>query len=379
MDFNYLQERVKIHRQSLHQIPEISFDLVKTHAYVRSTLESMGYEVETVAQTGLIAAKKGRQTQSIAFRADMDALRVLEKTNAPFASLTPGHMHACGHDGHMAVLLGFAEYVSKLEQTEKTIVFIFQPAEEGPGGAKVIIDEGIFEKYNIESIFGFHVYPELEEGKIGLVRGPMMAQNGEFDLTILGKSSHGAQPQSGNDAIVAAGSLITQYQSIISRFLDPLVPSVVTIGTIQGGEARNIIAQTVLMSGTIRTFETPVYERIKQAIYDINKAVEIAYGVRVEIDLRDYYPPVINDDQLFDAVKDILDEEEVALIRPMMFAEDFAFYQQKVPGLFMMLGTRNESLGYVHPLHSCYFNLEESTLLKGVKTYIKICAQLNYF
>jgi hippurate hydrolase len=377
MDQSYLLERVTYHRRQLHQIPEIGFDLFKTHAYLREVLESFGYDIEVVARTGIVVKKDGLSKDAVAFRADMDALSVYEKTDSPFRSLTDGNMHACGHDGHMAMLLTFAEYVSKIEQPAKTLVFIFQPAEEGPGGAKVIIEEGIFKRYNIKSIYGFHVYPELEEGKIGLVRGPMMAQNGEFDISVLGKSSHGAQPQSGNDAIVATSMLIAQYQMIVSRFVDPLVPSVVTVGTIQGGEARNIIAQTVNISGTIRTFDPDNYIKIKESLKQINQAIEISHGVKVQMDFRDYYPPVINDDVLFEQAKSILDDEEVELIRPMMFAEDFAFYQQVVPGLFMMVGTRDENVGYIHPLHSCYFNMNEHALLKGVNTYIKLSKALH--
>lgn len=377
MNQEYLLERVSYHRRQLHQIPEIGFDLFKTHAYLREALESFGYTVDVVARTGIVVKKDGISKEAVAFRADMDALSVFEKTGSPFESKTKGHMHACGHDGHMAMLLTFAEYVSTIEKPNKTLVFIFQPAEEGPGGAKIIIEEGVFERYHIKSIYGFHVYPELEEDKIGLVRGPMMAQNGEFDITVLGKSSHGAQPQSGNDAIVATSMLIAQYQMIVSRFVDPLVPSVVTVGTIQGGEARNIIAQTVSLSGTIRTFDKENYKKIKESLTKINQAIELSHGVKVQMDFRDYYPPVINDDRLFDEAKAILDEDEVALIRPMMFAEDFAFYQQVVPGLFMMIGTKDEKAGYIHPLHSCYFNMNERALLKGVNTYIKLSKALS--
>ncbi|MFP4287540.1 MAG: M20 family metallopeptidase [Candidatus Izemoplasmataceae bacterium] len=377
MDQDYLLKQITHHRRQLHQIPEIGFDLYQTHAYIREALTSYGYDIDVVARTGIVVKKTGFSDEAVAFRADMDALSVFEKTNSPFESKTPGKMHACGHDGHMAMLLAFAEYVSKLEKPKKTIVFIFQPAEEGPGGAKVIIDEGVFERYNIKSIYGFHVYPELEEGKIGLVRGPMMAQNGEFDVTILGKSSHGAQPHSGNDAIVATSMLIAQYQMIVSRFADPLVPSVVTVGTIQGGEARNIIAQNVSISGTIRTFDPTNYKKIKDSLNQINQAIEMSHGVKVMMDFRDFYPPVVNDNHLYEAAKSLLDEEETALIRPMMFAEDFAFYQQVVPGLFMMVGTRDESVGYIHPLHSCYFNMNERALLKGVNTYIKLATGLS--
>ena len=379
MSVDTLKDQLKIHRQTLHQIPEIAFDLFKTHAYVKKTLESYGYETETVAQTGLIAIKKGKSLETIAFRSDMDALNVLEKTEVLLPSTHVGKMHACGHDGHMSMLLGFAQMVSEKSDLNKNIMFVFQPAEEGPGGAKHIIETGIFKKYHVQSIFGIHLYPDLEEGLIGLVDGPMMAQNGEFDVIIQGQSAHGAQPHKGQDAITATAQLITQYQHIVSRFLNPLIPAVVTVGTIEGGEARNIIAQTVKLSGTIRTFDPSIYKQIKTSLQQINQSVEVGFNVQVDMDLRDYYPPVINDHDLFEHVKSILEPKAYQMIPPMMFAEDFAFYQQVMPGFFMMLGTRNERLGYTHPLHSCYFNFKEDVLVKGVNLYDQIARSLNIY
>ena len=379
MDLNYLKETLKTHRKALHQIPEIAFDLFKTHAYVDKALKSYGYETQTVAKTGLIAIKHGKSPETIAFRSDMDGLNVLEKTHVDFASTHVGQMHACGHDGHMSMLLGFAEWVSKKDDINQNIMFVFQPAEEGPGGAKHIIETGIFKKHNVKAIYGIHLYPDLEEGLIGLVDGPMMAQNGEFDIIVQGLSAHGAQPHKGQDAIIATAQLITQYQHIVSRFLNPLVPAVITVGTIEGGEARNIIAQTVKLSGTIRTFDQTIYAQIKTALAQINQSVEVGFNVKVDMDLRDYYPPVINDHQLFEHVKSILSPDVYRMIPPMMFAEDFAFYQQVMPGLFMMLGTKNDILGYTHPLHSCYFNFKEDVLLKGVELYDSIARSLNIY
>ncbi|MDO9628578.1 MAG: M20 family metallopeptidase [Acholeplasmataceae bacterium] len=372
-------QKLKNYRRDLHQIPELAFDLYMTSEYVKKELESMGYETKSTAKTGLIAVKKGKSDEAIAFRSDMDALPVKELTGASFLSKHEGKMHACGHDGHMAMLLGFAEYVSKLKDLNKTIVFIFQPAEEGPGGAKIIIEEGVFEKYNIQHIFGIHLYPGLEEGLYGLTNGPMMAQNGEFNLHIQGISAHGAQPHLGHDAILAASHLVTQYHSIISRFLDPLDPAVITIGTTHGGEARNIIAQDVLMTGTIRSFNQNVYDSIKKKMRDIDKGISLSFDVTVKNDIIDYYPPVVNDEKLFHMLEGSMEKAEYKILKPMMFAEDFAFYQQKVPGMFVMLGTKNDSLGFIHPLHSCYFNFDEIVLEKGVELYIRISKLLNIF
>ena len=365
------------YRKDLHQIPELAFDLYETHAYVKQTLEMMGYLTETVAKTGLIAQKKGRLKDSIAFRSDMDALPVAEMTKMEFPSKHPGKMHACGHDGHMSMLLGFAGLIAEMELKRESIVFIFQPAEEGPGGAKIIIEQGIFEKYNIKRIFGIHLYPELEEGLYGLVNGPMMAQNGEFNLRIKGKSAHGAQPHMAIDAILAASQLINQYHTIVSRSIDPLDTAVLTVGTIEAGEARNIIAKEAYITGTIRSFNNEVYGIIKKRMREIDAGISKSFQVEIDNLIMDYYPPVINDESLFSMLKSSLNENKYKLIKPMMFAEDFAFYQQKVPGMFVMLGTKNEEKGFVHPLHSCYFNFDEIVLSKGVELYFNICQTLN--
>jgi amidohydrolase len=372
MTFNNYTDYVKQHRINLHQIPELAFDLFKTEAYIKAELKKLGYKTINVAKTGVIAIKLGKSKETIAFRSDMDALSVVEETGLKYQSKHPGKMHACGHDGHMAMLLGFAKYLTTIKDLKKNVMLVFQPAEEGPGGAKIIVESGIFKKYNVKAIFGIHLYPDLEEGKYGLVDGPMMAQNGEFDLLVKGTSAHGAQPHKGNDAIVASGNLVVQYQNIVARFLNPLQPSVVTIGTIGGGEARNIIAHSVKMSGTVRSFNTANYLAIKKGLTQINKGIEQSFKVKVAMDFRDYYPPVINDHELFNKVAAVLPKSEVKAIEPMMFAEDFAFYQQAMPGMFIMLGTRNTKLGYTHPLHSCYFNFKEEVLTRGVELYAHI-------
>jgi amidohydrolase len=379
MEVKHLLEDVTKIRRRLHQIPEIAFDLFKTQAVLKEYLTEYGYTFEEVAKTGLVAVKKGKSESAIAFRADMDALNVWEQTHVDFKSTHEGKMHACGHDGHMTILLGFAKYLSQLENLKKSIVLIFQPAEEGPGGARLIVESGIIKKYNVEAIFGFHLFPSLEEGIIGLVNGPMMAQPGEMDITIRGKSAHGAEPHKGNDAILVASHLVQAYHSIVSRNIDPLEQAVVTIGTINGGEARNIIANTVKMSGTIRTFNPTVYERIKERMVQINQGLEAMFDLKIEMDLRDLYPPVINHTGLYQLMDGLLSDHEKDYIKPMMLAEDFSYYQEAVPGIFMMLGSRNEEKGYVHPLHSCYFNFDEKILLKGIETYIRICQTLEIF
>ncbi|PKM68691.1 MAG: amidohydrolase [Firmicutes bacterium HGW-Firmicutes-19] len=358
-------------RRMLHQIPELGFNLFKTSLSVKEIMESLGYQVESVASTGWIAFKQGELNEAIAFRADMDALPVSETTNVDFASTHPGNMHACGHDGHMTMLLGFAKRLAQ-KSLKYSVVFIFQPAEEGPGGAKIIVDSGLFGRYDIQAIFGIHLYPGLPEGIFGLCEGPMMAQNGEFDIVIQGVSSHGAQPHLGSDAILAQASLIQGIHSIVSRNLNPLDSAVITVGTIRGGEARNIIAQSVSLSGTIRAFNEDVYKILKQRVHAIGKGCEAAYGVSIQTSIKDYYPPVINDRKLVQLASSILDEQQYRQIQPLMISEDFSFYQQVVRGCFVLLGTGNDEKGYIHPLHSSNFNFDESVLLNGIDFFEKI-------
>lgn len=357
------------YRRDLHQIPELAFDLFKTHKYLYDALLEMGYTPITMAKTGLVVVRRGISSEALLFRTDMDALPVLEMTNRSFQSIHHGAMHACGHDGHMAMMLAFAHYVSTIPKPKKTIVMIFQPAEEGPGGAKVMIEEGLFKMFDIKSCFGIHLYPHLDEGLYGLTNGPMLAQNGEFDFKITGKSAHGAKPEQGIDAILATAYLINAYQSIISRRIDPVDAAVITVGTIKGGEARNIIAKEVLISGTMRAFTPHVFNLMKHEMYTINEGIKKAFDVSIIGEVIDYYPAVSNDTKLYNELIKHLHHDEYKILKPMTFSEDFAFYQQQVPGIFVMLGTKNEKKGYTHPLHSCYFDFDESVLVKGVDLY----------
>lgn len=367
-------------RKILHQMPEIAFDEIKTSKFIKEKLQEFGFKIESTAKTGVIGFRKGVSNQkAIAFRADMDALRVKEETGLSYSSKEENMMHACGHDGHMSILLGLAMYISKLESINRDIVLIFQPAEEGPGGAEIIIKEGILKKYNVDYIFGLHILPDIEEGKIGVKAGPLMAQAGELDITIKAKSGHGAMPHTAVDGIYIASQLINAYQSIISRNIEPIECGVLTIGEIKGGEARNVIANEVTLKGTIRAFNTEVYNTIKNRIEDINEGLEKMHKIEIETEIRDMYPPVINDQKLFKMFTEVLEEDEIEIIKPMMISEDFSFYQQEIPGLFFMLGSRNEEQNLVYPLHNCHFNFDEKILIHGVNTYLKVCNKLEIF
>lgn len=376
MDFKQV---VQTHRQYLHQIPELGFCEFQTSAYLKEQLEKLGYEVYSTAKTGILAYRKGVSEECIAFRSDMDGLSITEETNVDFASTIEGQMHACGHDGHMSILLGFATYVSTLSSLKKSLLFIFQPAEEGPGGAEVIVKEGILKRFNVKSIFGLHIYPEIEEGKFGLRPGAMTAQTGELDLMIEGVGGHGAMPHKSNDALIVAAQLINSYQSIISRNLNPIEAGVLTIGTINGGERRNIIAQKVELTGTIRAFSEDVYEMIKKRMNEINHGLELMFNVKVSTQFTDMYPSIMNDPSLFDLISQSKLGEHLIEIDPMMIAEDFSYYQKEVPGLFFMLGSRNEALGYTYPLHHAKFNFSERVMMDGIKLYDEVCQLLDVY
>lgn len=374
------KEETKSYRRYLHQIPEIGFCEIETSKYIKERLKEFGYKVREVAKTGVIAFREGGNSdESIAFRADIDGLKITEETNLPYESKNYDHMHACGHDGHMAILLGFAHHVAEIGALNKGIVFIFQPAEEGPGGAKVIVDEGILKEYNVKHVFGLHLFPGLNEGEIGVKSGAVMARTGEFDIDIKAESGHGAIPHKANDGIIVAAQLINSYQSIISRNVNPIEGAVLTIGTINGGERRNIIAENVRLEGTLRAFDKEVYTKIKERMKAINRGLEVMFNVNINTEFRDMYPAVVNDRKLLKEIMKFLPEDKVIEIDPMMISEDFSYYQEVVPSIFFFLGIKNESLGFIHQLHSSKFNFNEDVLVDGIEMYHKICVGLNVY
>ncbi|MDF2548474.1 MAG: amidohydrolase [Anaerosolibacter sp.] len=360
-------------RRGLHQIPENGFEEYKTSAFIIEKLKEYGVEVhKNIAGTGVVGYLRGNLgDQTIAFRADMDALSVEEKTNLSYASTHRGMMHACGHDAHMAILLGLARFLSMNKAILRwNIVFLFQPAEEGPGGAEPMIQEGIMEKFKIDCIMGLHVFPEVSEGKIACRPGPMMAQTGEFDITITAKSGHGAIPHKAVDGLVIASNLIMNYQSIVSRNIDPIEGAVMTIGKMWGGERRNVIAGRVILEGTMRAFSEDTYRTIQKRMKEIAEGVALSYQCNIDIVFRDMYPAVVNNEEMFHDLQNAVGQENLEFITPQMIAEDFSYFQKAVPGLFFFLGTRNEQEGYVHPLHNSCFVFNEDVLLTGIQVYL---------
>lgn len=362
------------HRRALHQIPETGFEEYKTQRYLQRALESLsGVETEAVAGTGLVAWIRGESEASVGFRADMDALEVTEKTGLSFASQHPGKMHACGHDGHMTMGLLLAQVLSEQRhRLKKSVLLIFQPAEEGPGGAKVLVEAGILEKYRVEAVFGYHLFPEVASGLFATKSGPLMAMTGEFDIELTGKSAHGALPHLGVDALLAASGLVSVLQSVVSRNVKPTESAVLTVGKMISGEKRNVIAGSARLEGTFRAFSKEVFDASVKRMQEIVTSVATGYGCEASIEVRSMYPPVLNDPGLTELFVDAVGRENVLEIEPQMLAEDFSYYQEAVPGLFVFVGCRDAVHGYHFGLHHEKFNFDERVLLNGVSAMIKV-------
>ena len=364
---------MRSHRRWLHAHPETGFDLPMTHDYIMEYLEGLGcFEITTLARTGIKAVCRGGGKKAVAFRSDMDALSVSEETGLPFASNHEGVMHACGHDGHMSMLLGFAQWIADhREVLNRDVVLLFQPAEESIGGAKPMIEEGALSDPFVAAVFGFHLFPDLPLGKVGFCAGPMMAQTCEFDIEIGGKSAHGALPHQGVDAVSAAVAVIEGLQQIVSRRVDPYKSAVITIGKLTAGERRNILAARALMEGTLRTFDPETYLKIREYIDSLLHGVGQSYGVTTAFTEVVVYPAVVNPPGLVHSVSGMLGEK-YREIEPLTIAEDFSYYQHEAPGLFMLLGCGAGEGGQVYPLHSSHFDFDEAVLAVGLRR-TRIC------
>lgn len=378
MDLNFLLDDIIKNRRALHQIPETALEEFKTKEYLKNYLISIGLEPQEIVETGLFVYIEGKDKENcIAFRSDIDALNIKEETGAEFESKHIGKMHACGHDGHMTTLLAFAKYLTTIQPLEKSVLLIFQPAEESPGRAKDIVETGLLKKYNVKAIYGMHLFPELPEGTVASKEGPFFAQAALMTTTITGKSGHGAMPHKTIDPLMAFTKVVDGYQTIVSRNLSPFDPGVVTIGKFCGGSAQNIIADTVNFWGTIRTFKEENTEFIIDRIKEIHRGVELSYRVKIDEKIDIVYPPVINDKELYKKFVETMKDMNYVEHEALTISEDFAYYQKEVPGIFMLLGTRSEEKGFIHPLHSCHFNFDEKVLLKGVEAFARILESHN--
>lgn len=374
-----LRAKMVEQRRDFHMHPELSNREERTSRLVAERLRAMGLdEVKTgVGKYGVVALLKGSKPGPVvAVRADMDALPIQETIDVPYKSLVPGVKHACGHDVHTTVELGVAEVLSKMrDQISGSIKFIFQPAEEGAplgeeGGARLMIKEGALENPRPSAIFGLHT-GAFEVGQIAYHSGPAMASSDRFTITIRGKKSHGAQPQGGIDAVVVAAECVTALQTIRSRRIDPLEPSVITIGTIRGGDRFNIIAGEVTMEGTMRTMSEEVRSHAQEMMRQTLAGVTSAYGATFELKIEDSNPVTYNDPRLVEetlpTMRRVLGDANLVSPRPFMPAEDFSLYQQVIPGFFYFLGVANKSKGLMPAWHTADFDVDEECLVVGVK------------
>jgi amidohydrolase len=364
-------------RRFLHMNPELSNQEEETSNLIASRLLSLGLEVKKgIAKTGVTGLLRGgEQGLTIGLRADMDALPIQELTDLPYKSLNPGIMHACGHDIHMSIALGTAMVMSALkDRINGNIKFIFQPAEEGvpseDAGAKVMIQEGVLDNPPVLAILGLHVWPE-NLGKVFFSPGPIMASSDWFRITIQGKSSHGARPHEGVDAITLASHAIVSIQSIVSRTVDPTDPAVVTIGKINGGTKANIIAEEVVIEGTIRTLSETNRKKIPRLIKDVAHGITQSFGANSVFQYREGSPPLYNHPDLASILTPtlfrVLGKNNVRQLKPQMVAEDFSFFCQKIPGFYFFLGVKSPESPSTAPLHSPYFNPDEQSIPFGIK------------
>ena len=368
--------RVRDLRREIHRHPELGLEEHRTQALIERELDALGIAHRRVAGTGVVGLVEGARPGHVAaLRADMDALPITERTGEPFASEVEGKMHACGHDAHTAMLLGAARLLqADRAKLRGAVVLLFQPAEEGPGGAESMIAQGVLNEPPVEAIAMLHVDTRIGPGTVGITPGPVNAAADEFYVTVEGRGGHGAYPHTAADALPAAAAMVLALQNIAAREIDPLKSVVVTVGTIAGGYRNNVIADEVKMSGTFRSHDPEIRSQLEERARRILEGVAAAYGVRVRLDVNYGYPPVVNDSDLAEEFAEYLRAAEPGLhverLPPTMGAEDFAYFANCVPGVLVRLGVASEKSGATHPGHSARFRLDEDALPVGVQTLV---------
>lgn len=366
-------------RRTIHMRPELGFEEIETSKLISDWLGRFGLQVKTgMARTGVVGILEGRAPgRTVAVRADMDALPLDQGNPVPYASRTKGKMHACGHDAHVSILLGVARFFStERDRVKGNIKWIFQPAEEGGGGGKVMVEEGVLENPRVDAIFGAHVYPFLPIGKVGINERVGLAAADRFTVKIVGKGGHAASPHVTRDPVVAAAHLITQMHSIVSRNVNPLESAVITIGKISGGTALNIIPDEVELMGTARSLNPEVREELKSRIEAVVQGIGRSFDVDAILQYEYGYPVLINDPEMSKLVASAcskgIGRENVVVLEPSMGGEDFAYYLERRPGAFFRFGIRNEAKGIIHPYHSSLFDIDEEVLPLGVEMFVRI-------
>ena len=355
-------------RRALHQIPELDRSLPKTMAYLTGQLEPLRCTVFSPMESSLCAWFDFGQSSAIAFRADADALPIQETGSCPYKSTHAGKMHACGHDGHMAVLLELARRLNEKETYPHNVLLVFQPAEETTGGAKDLCDTGIFRKYGVKAIFGLHLWPGLAKGSIASRKGELMSRSCEVNVDIYGKTAHIAKAIEGNDALAAA---VTFYSRVtaMEQAMPKQVFRLLKFGKLISGQARNALSDHTHMEGSLRAFQDESFNALRDGMLAIARDVEQETGCRIDVAMNEGYPAVINPDELYCRVRNAVSFDELEL--PSMTAEDFSWYQKYMPGVFFFLGT-----GDTPALHAANFDFDEEILLKGADFFEELGEKL---
>jgi amidohydrolase len=379
-DIDEIKDLVVKIRRDLHLIPETAYTEEKTADYITRYLKAQGLQMQTgIAKYGVVGIMDtGKAGDTLLIRSDMDALPITEETNLDFASIHPGVMHACGHDGHMAMVLGAATILNKLKDSLKgTIKFLFQPAEEGPGGARPMIEAGVMENPTVNYAVGCHLWPDIAEGTIGIKAGPLMAAMDRFDLRIIGRGGHGAMPHLCLDALEIGTQVVNALQRVVSRQMNPLQPSVVTVGSFHAGSAFNVIPGEALISGTTRTFDRDVWNTWPQRLEKIIGGVCDSMGAGYELKYSQGYPPLLNDTDMAQVLArcaaKVVGEDNVIEPESTMGGEDMAYYLEKSKGCYFFLGVARADCA---PIHNSRFDFNEDVLLHGVETYCRVAMDL---
>ncbi len=373
-------------RRDLHMNPETAFEEIRTTGRIKEILTGLGVplvqlEAPPTGAVGLVECLPGDKV--LALRADIDALPMEELNQVDYVSRRPGCMHACGHDAHTTIMLGVARELMETglrKELKGTVKFIFQPAEEGVSGARVMINHGVLQNPRVDRIVAGHMWPELKAGQVGIYRQVSHASTDRFALTITGKGAHGAKPHHGLDPILAGAHFVTAVHSVVSRNLDPVQTAVVTVGQFTSGTAANVIPASAHLQGTVRAFSEEVRQTIMRRLKELALGLEAGFGVRAELVYSDGVPACVNDPEvsqtLHDASVKVLGEKNVFWLAPQTGGEDFALYVQQCPGSIMRFGCANPDKGIDNPLHSPYFDLDEEVLAVGVEVFKQ--AMLDY-
>lgn len=375
-----LAARIAAVRRDLHAHPELAFEETRTAEVVATRLKALGLDVHTgIARTGVVAVLRvGSGGRTIGLRADMDALPLPELNTFAHRSRHEGRMHACGHDGHTAMLLGAAEALTNLRDAGRfagTVVFIFQPAEEHEGGGRAMVEEGLFERFPMEMVFGLHNWPGLPEGSIAVHEGPVMAGADRFDIRINARGAHAAMPHQGTDAILAGAALVEALQSLVSRATDPLDAAVVSVTRFHAGHADNILPEQAQLGGTVRCFDPALQDALEAGMRRVCQGVALTHRVGVELNFARGYPPTINAAAAAalcrEAAAATVGAERVRVdLKPSMGAEDFAYLSRTVPGCYVWLGNGPGAGGCM--LHSPHYDFNDAIIATGIRYWVKL-------